>query len=216
MSSPTCSAAIKPLHLRNEPLRLGLYFALALFSIILLGLTAARINYTLGLAVGFYDPIVVELLVSSIIAIIWSFFIMHIIHTIRVGGPVTTFRHESIGFIIIWIMFLVGAAIATNFWANLSVCFGTFTCDILTAIVAFSWLNFITLTLIGIFSMLFLAGNSGYGSMDEPLHGRWGSGRKLLFELSFTDSPPRWHFCPLNTLQRFLYESIVLLECMPS
>ncbi|KIK67874.1 hypothetical protein GYMLUDRAFT_190702 [Collybiopsis luxurians FD-317 M1] len=159
-------------------LRIGLYFALALFSIILLGLTAAEINHTLSIAPGFYHPIVVELLVTSILAIIWSFFIMHTIHTIRVRGPVTSFRDESIGFLIIWIMYLVGTAIATNFWGNLGTCFGFFFCDVLTAIVAFSWLNFITMTLIGFISMLFLAGNSGYGSIHEPLHGRWGTGAK--------------------------------------
>ncbi|KAH7876942.1 uncharacterized protein C8R40DRAFT_1096590 [Lentinula edodes] len=162
-------------------LRVGLYFALSLFSIVLLGLTAARIHQTLNFAPGtsFYDPIVVELLVTSILAMIWSWFIIHTIHTIRVSGPLTTFRHESIGILIIWIMFLVGTAIATNFWANLGVCFGVFTCDILTAIVAFAWLCFITMTLIGFSTMLFLARNNGYSSYDEPLHGRWGTGAKV-------------------------------------
>ncbi|KAJ3814913.1 hypothetical protein F5876DRAFT_31858, partial [Lentinula aff. lateritia] len=167
-----------------------------LFSIVLLGLTAARIHQTLNFAPGvsFYgavsiiDPIVVELLVTSVLAMIWSWFIIHTIHTIRVSGPLTTFRHESIGFFIIWLMFLVGTAIATvrkhppssqNYWANLSVCFGVFTCDILTAIVAFAWLCFITMTLIGFSTMLFLARNNGYSSYDEPLHGRWGTGSKV-------------------------------------
>ncbi|KAJ3798134.1 hypothetical protein GGU11DRAFT_704429 [Lentinula aff. detonsa] len=159
--------------------RLGLYFALSLFSIVLLGVTAARIHQTLNFAPGvsFFDPIVVELLVTSALAIIWSWFIIHTIHTIRVNGPVTTFWHEAIGFLIIWIMFLVGTAIATNFWANLGVCFGVFTCDILTVIVAFAWLCFITMTLIGFSTMLFLARNNGYGSIHEPLHGRWGTGQ---------------------------------------
>ncbi|KAF9076902.1 hypothetical protein BDP27DRAFT_1518502 [Rhodocollybia butyracea] len=173
-------------------LRIGLYFALSIFSIILLGLTGARLHQTLNFAPGvsFHGmserhftppPFLTQLLVTSILAIIWSWFIIHTIHSIRVTGPVTTFRHEGFGYFVIWLMFLVGTAIATvpqNKWANLSSCFGTFTCDILTAIVAFAWLCFITMTLIGISSALFLAGNSGYGSVDEPLHGRWGTGAK--------------------------------------
>jgi len=159
-------------------LRIGLYFALSIFSIILLGLTATRLHDTLNAAPGvsFHEPIIVELLVTSILLILWSWFIIHTIHTIRVRGPLTTFRHEGIGFFIIYIMLLVGTAIATNNWANLSFCFGIFTCNLLTAIVAFSWLCFITMTLCAFSTMLFLASNNGYGSVDEPLHSRWGSG----------------------------------------
>ncbi|KAL0574011.1 hypothetical protein V5O48_007933 [Marasmius crinis-equi] len=64
-------------------LRIGLYFALSLFAIVLLGLCAARINYTTNLPAGdplnggvhFYDPIVAELLATSILTMLWSWFI---------------------------------------------------------------------------------------------------------------------------------------------
>jgi hypothetical protein len=156
-------------------LRIALYFALSLFAIVLLGLTATRLHDTSHL--GFFDRIVAELLAAAVLAMLWSWFIMHTIHSIRVRGPVTSFAHEYFGLFILWLMFLVGAAIATHSWGNLG-CLGQFSCDLLTTIVVFAWLCFITTTLIIFYTMLFLAGNSGYGSVHEPLHSRWGSGAK--------------------------------------
>ncbi|KIK51551.1 hypothetical protein GYMLUDRAFT_208559 [Collybiopsis luxurians FD-317 M1] len=156
-------------------LRIALYAALLIFSIVLLGLTGTRIHRTLSGNTGFYDPIVVELLVTSSLAILWSLYLMHVIHAARVRGPATSFRGEFIGWFVIWTMFLVGAAIATNFWGNLGFCFGVFSCNVLTDIVAFAWLCFIITTLIGFSAMLFLAGNGGRASINEPLHGRWSA-----------------------------------------
>jgi len=63
-------------------LRIVFYAMLGLFSFILLSLTAARLSYTehfesddpLNHGKHFYDPIVAELLVTSILSICWATF----------------------------------------------------------------------------------------------------------------------------------------------
>ncbi|KAJ8085591.1 hypothetical protein PM082_004409 [Marasmius tenuissimus] len=173
----------------NTALRVALYFALSLFSIVLLGLTAARIHYTRNLPEGdplngginFYDPIVAELLASSILTMLWSWFVIFTIHKRRERGFITTFRGELIGSFILWVMLLVGAAIATSHrspespdpnarWGNLSSCRMYKTCRILTALVAFSWITWSTLTIVMIISIVFASVNRGW---NEPMHGRW-------------------------------------------
>jgi len=159
-------------------LRIALYFALAVFSIVLLGLTAARIHYTTHLPLGdplnngsdFYDPIVAELLATSILTILWSFFIIHSIHKRHENRFVSTFRGELIGLFILWVMSLVGAAIATTIWGDLNFCHQFSACRLLTAMVAFAWMCFILMTFILFVDIAFVVANGG---LREPLHGRW-------------------------------------------
>ncbi|KAJ3975143.1 hypothetical protein EV361DRAFT_550182 [Lentinula raphanica] len=159
-------------------LRIAFYFSSALFSVVLLGLTAARIHYTTHIPLGdplnsgqdFYDPIVAELLATSILAILWSWFIIHCIHRRYENRFITTFRGELIGLFILWVMYLVGAAIATTFWGNLARCQVFQPCRILTALVAFAWINFIIMTFILFIDIAFVVANGGF---REPLHGRW-------------------------------------------
>ncbi|KIK67200.1 hypothetical protein GYMLUDRAFT_37266 [Collybiopsis luxurians FD-317 M1] len=159
-------------------LRISLYSALAIFSIVQLGLTAARLHYTTHLPLGdplnggsnFYDPIVAELLATSILSIFWSWFIIHCIHKRHENRFITTFRGELIGLFVLWLMQLVGAAIATTFWGKLSFCQIYQACRLLTALVAFGWMNFIILTFVFLVDIAFVVANDGW---REPLHGRW-------------------------------------------
>ncbi|KAF5371887.1 hypothetical protein D9757_010579 [Collybiopsis confluens] len=161
----------------NRGARIALYVALLIFSIILLSLTATRLHRTLGAAPGFYERTVVELLVVASLAILWSAYIIHVIHALRVSGPVTSFTGEFIGLSVLWTMFLVGSAIATHRWANLGFCFGVFGCNLLTSILAFGWLCFIITTLLIFAAMLSLARHGEYSNTGEPLHGKWTSRR---------------------------------------
>ncbi|KAK7455845.1 hypothetical protein VKT23_010882 [Stygiomarasmius scandens] len=159
-------------------LRIALYFALSLFSIVVLGLAAARLHYTLHVPLGdpvnggedFYDRIVVELLVSSVLTMLWSWWIIHVIHKRKESRFISTFRGGFIGLFILWLMWLVGAAISTHMWGKLGWCQIYKPCRILTAFVAFVWIGWITMTVIFIVELIFVSKNGG---MRMPLHGRW-------------------------------------------
>ncbi|KAJ2995061.1 hypothetical protein NUW54_g7453 [Trametes sanguinea] len=79
--------------------RVGLYVVLWLFSAVLLGLTATRLHYTLHLPPGdplnngnsFYDPIVAELLVTSVLGLLWSSF-MYVIDLRPLRAPLLSVR----------------------------------------------------------------------------------------------------------------------------
>ena len=85
---------------------------------ILLGLTGYRIHHTISVA-SFHDPIVAELLSASVITLVWIpaalFFLSRSasasndIATDGLAGLVPEFA----GWAALWILWLVGAAIAT-------------------------------------------------------------------------------------------------------
>ncbi|SJL14412.1 uncharacterized protein ARMOST_17868 [Armillaria ostoyae] len=160
------------------PLRIALYFTLGIFSIVLLGLTSARIHYTTDLPAGdplndgvaFYDPIVVELLVTTILTMAWCIYIVRAIHKRVDNGFISTFRGELIGLFVLWLFWIVGAAKSSTIWGDLGWCQQYQPCRILTAMLAFAWLGWIVLTLIMILSIIFSVVN---GAFNEPLHGRW-------------------------------------------
>ncbi|KAF9481101.1 hypothetical protein BDN70DRAFT_855794 [Pholiota conissans] len=166
-----------------SPLRAFLYMCLFAFSVVLLGLTGYRIHYTKGLDNGdiltsstnFYDPIIVELLVTSCLAIIFSLWLMIAILA-RIGGPLGSFGAEHLMIWIIWIMFLVGAAITTHDWSNLKWCRGSYkACRILETIKAFSWIcwgftTFVILASFGHMGMEKLGfGGTVAGESGEPV-----------------------------------------------
>jgi len=160
------------------PLRIALYFSLILFSLVLFGLSAARLHYTTHLPSGdplnggnnFYDPIVVELLFTTLLTVPWSIFIIHSIHKRAEHRLVSTFRGELIGLVILWIFWLVGAAVASSIWGDLSFCFQYHACRLLTVLVVFSWVGWIVITAILVVNLLFSFANK---ALMEPLHGRW-------------------------------------------
>ncbi|KIM37779.1 hypothetical protein M413DRAFT_448292 [Hebeloma cylindrosporum] len=159
-------------------LRIAHYCALVLFSFILFCLSAARLNYTTHLPSNdtlnggkpFYDPIVVEILLTTLMTIPWSIFIVWSIHKRYENPYLSTFRGEIIGLSILWIFWTAGAAGASHPWGNLSWCQHFEACRVLSALVAFAWLGWVTLTAILALCLLFSIANK---ALMEPLHGRW-------------------------------------------
>ncbi|KZT13284.1 uncharacterized protein LAESUDRAFT_719641 [Laetiporus sulphureus 93-53] len=153
--------------MRPAALRLPLYIALWIFSIILLILTAVRLNYTLHLPKGdpldggtdFYDPIVAELLVCSVLTLGFALFVFR--------PPVSLFAHlfpdvsivviEVIALAVLWFLWLIGSGIATSIWPNLSWCYQYSACRVLSAMTAFAWLGWLALCgllVVGMFAVL--------------------------------------------------------------
>jgi len=167
-----------------HPIRTALYAALAVFSVIMIGMTSARIHYTKSRdspdpikpgTFSYYDPIIVQLLVTYIFALLWSFWAMFSIGFRADRGFATSYAHEYFWLFVLWVMGLVGAAIATHYWhGNLSFCrpFNN-QCRLLIAIVSFSWVNWATLTSLMLTSC-FSQRSDDYG-FKAPLHGREGA-----------------------------------------
>jgi len=161
--------------------RIASYAILALFSFIVFGLTIGRLSYTNNLPRGdplnrgkdFYDPDIVELLVTTMMTIVWAVFVMRTIHKRVEDNLVSTFRAELVGLFIIWMFWLVGTAIATTQWGNLGFCQEFEACRVLSAIVAFSWLSWVMVSFNFGVSITFILANN---ALLEPLHGQWVPG----------------------------------------
>ncbi|KAF8815244.1 hypothetical protein BYT27DRAFT_6734815 [Phlegmacium glaucopus] len=159
-------------------IRIGMYGLLAFFSVLVLGLSAARLQYTTHLPKGdplnsgkpFHDPIVAELLFTMILTIPWCTFVIYSIYKRYENPYLSTFLGEVIGLSVLWLFWIVGAAIASTMWGNLGWCQQFEPCRIISALIAFSWLGWLVLSLLLGFSLLFSFANKGF--MD-PLHGRW-------------------------------------------
>ncbi|KAF8663696.1 hypothetical protein AX16_000871 [Volvariella volvacea WC 439] len=128
------------------------------FSAIVLGLTASRIHFTKtfrgidpvsGNTSHFYDPIIVELLVTACLVLLGAPVFMLLAATAEGIGAVYA---ELVFAFIVWVMYLVGSAIATHFWHGLGRCWSLRICKIITATLAFIWTSwaFITFILVAI------------------------------------------------------------------
>ncbi|TFK72664.1 hypothetical protein BDN72DRAFT_304629 [Pluteus cervinus] len=159
-------------------IRIGLYVALALFSFITFALCAARLHYTLHIPIGdplnggvdFYDPVVAELLFTTLITMPFCLYAAFSIHSRYENKYVGTFAAEIALLVVLWLFWIGGAAVATEFWGDLSFCQQFQPCRILTAMVAFTWLSWVVLTGIIMLSLMFSLANRAW---MEPLHGRW-------------------------------------------
>ncbi|KAJ7116457.1 hypothetical protein C8R44DRAFT_792588 [Mycena epipterygia] len=158
--------------------RTGLYSIFGVFSLVLFGLTAARLRYTTHLPKGdplnnganFFDPIVVELLFSALLGMIWSVYAILTIHRMREDRWVYSFASEILVLSILFLLYLVGAAIATTIWGNLSFCQQFRACRILTAMLAFAWMSWIILVCSLVASIFVAIANAAFLA---PFHGRW-------------------------------------------
>ncbi|KAF8890929.1 hypothetical protein BD779DRAFT_1515260 [Infundibulicybe gibba] len=155
--------------------RIALYATLFSFSAVLLGLTAERLHHTRHLPFGdplnpggrhFYDPIVAELVTTSSLAIMWSLWIIAVISGRIERGHSHIVEHT--GIFILWVMYLVGAAIATRHWHDVSFCWNVRACRVVTALVAFAWINWGITTFIWVLSMYTQKGRP----LTAPLHGQ--------------------------------------------
>ncbi|KAJ3506959.1 hypothetical protein NMY22_g17083 [Coprinellus aureogranulatus] len=159
-------------------LRLGLYGALAICSFLLFIMSCARLNYTLHLDKNdplnegrpFYDPVVAELLFTSLVSMPWCGFMIYSIHKRYENRYISKFRDEMIALSLLWLFWIVGSAIATTMWRNLGWCQHINACRVLSALLAFAWLGWIALTALLAICLLFTIANHAF---LEPLHGRW-------------------------------------------
>jgi len=142
-------------------LRLWLYAILWLFSVILLSLTIARLNYTLHLPKGdplnhgsdFYDPVVVELLVDSFLAFAFVPFVFNLLNRFLIFS-VSKAVIEAIALGILWLLWLIGCGIATSIWPNLAFCYNFEACRVLAAMTAFAWLGWLTICVLLVLSFI--------------------------------------------------------------
>ncbi|KAK7032811.1 hypothetical protein R3P38DRAFT_3312935 [Favolaschia claudopus] len=159
-------------------IRTTLYLFFGIFSLVLFGLTAARLHYTTHLPSGdplnngknFYDPIVAELLFSSLLGMMWACYAILTIHHLREDRWIFSFAAEIVVLCILFVLYLVGAAIATSIWGNLHFCHQFQACRILTAMLAFAWISWIVLFCSLIASVFVAIANAAFFS---PFHGRW-------------------------------------------
>jgi len=127
------------------PVRLGLYGALGFFSFLVFCLSAARLQYTTHIPGGdpldggrdFYDPIVVELLFTTLMTMPWCGYLIFCIYKRFEARYVSTFLEELIGLSVLWLFWIIGASIASSFWGDLSFCQRINACRVLSALVAF-------------------------------------------------------------------------------
>ncbi|KAI0049060.1 hypothetical protein FA95DRAFT_1571497 [Auriscalpium vulgare] len=176
------------------PIRIFLYCLLFVFSLVLLGLTADRINYTTHLSNhdplnnghSFYDPIVAELLFSTLMTMLLVPFMCACVSTLRPeranpyprsvhaivkrreNGQIFTFAAEIATLSVLFLFWLVGAAVASSMWGDLNWCWHFHTCRVLSALVAFAWLGWITIFGLLATSVVYAVAN---GALMEPFHG---------------------------------------------
>ncbi|KAF9018370.1 hypothetical protein BDZ89DRAFT_1140044 [Hymenopellis radicata] len=143
--------------------RLPIYAVYCLFWIIScveLGLTAYRVHLTEHQ--GSIEPIMVELIVSSSLAIFW----IPIASLMLMGDPEATHTRskrivpiEVAGACVLWVMWLVGAVYTTNkILPGKNYCVaGGKECHILTAILAFSWMGWSLLSIVIVMGLMHLA-----------------------------------------------------------
>ncbi|TDL19854.1 hypothetical protein BD410DRAFT_791744 [Rickenella mellea] len=120
-------------------IRMPFYGFLWIVAIIVLAETADRIHFT-NSVLHYYDNIIVALLTTAILTVLWA-----PIALFMAASKHARLRYEMIPLLILWIMWLVETAIATNKWpARRFVCpaFASRQCNILFSSIAFSWIAF--------------------------------------------------------------------------
>ncbi|KAG1750551.1 uncharacterized protein EDB91DRAFT_1235060 [Suillus paluster] len=131
-----------------------------------MALSAVRLHYTthlspndpLNYGIHFYDHIVVELLVTSIITMFWSLFIARTIHRRHEHRLVNSFTAELVGLFILFLLWVIGA------------CHRHARARFLTALLAFAWLGWLLVLALFVMSLLFAIANKAF---HDPMHGRW-------------------------------------------
>ncbi|KAF8597111.1 hypothetical protein BDV93DRAFT_527675 [Ceratobasidium sp. AG-I] len=134
-------------------IRLGLYAILLACSVILFSLTIARVSYTshtrsersLNSGQPFYDPSVVELLVSALLTLFFAPFMIYVTRTRRIEPTIAI---ELGALFVLWLLWVGGAAAAVTVWPDLSFCVSFAACRLLQALMGFAWLGWIALTML--------------------------------------------------------------------
>jgi len=164
--------------------RLVCYVGLWVFAACTLGLAAARLHYTLHLpdgdplnnGVDFYDQIVAEIIAAAGLTILFTPLLMVRIHRRHDHGFMSTFGGELIGLLLLFILWIVGAAIATQHWGDLGWCHSFKACRILTALLAFTWMSWIMTFFLTVSCIWYIVRNDGF---SQPVHGRYYPERNM-------------------------------------
>ena len=82
----------------------------------------------------------------------------------------STFGGELVGLLFIFILWIVGAAIATQKWGKLGWCHIYSACRLLTALVAFTWVSWITSAFLTLSCLWHIIRHDGF---SQPVHGRY-------------------------------------------
>ncbi|KAF9076809.1 hypothetical protein BDP27DRAFT_1209883, partial [Rhodocollybia butyracea] len=152
-----------------------------LFTFILFVLCCVRINFTLGQRFyeselnGFAEPVVAELLFTTIVTLLWCVLMLCIFFIKKLELEfLRLYWHELLGLVILWLLWLGGAAAASSIFGDLSFCQGSQACQILSAFLAFAWLGLITLTVMLIVSTVVMVETTRNGRkvLDEALPSR--------------------------------------------
>ena len=80
----------------------------------------------------------------------------------------STFGGELVGLLLLFILWVVGASIATQKWGDLSWCHKYSACRLLTAIVAFTWMSWVMMLFLTVACIGYIVGNDGF---THPVHG---------------------------------------------
>lgn len=134
-------------------IRIGCYTALFLWSSLLVFVATLRLVYTLDPRRDrrlvneepFYDHSIVELWISAALSIPFSLLIIFVLLCRKRLSTLSRNWFELTSLVILWCLWLGGAASSTSFWPDIGLCYTT-PCSVLNAILAFSWVGFATLT----------------------------------------------------------------------
>lgn len=158
--------------------RIFCYVVLWVFSAATLGMTAARLHYTLNLSprdplnggVKFYDRIIVEILTTAGITMLLAPVLIVRIHRRHDHGFMSTFGGELTVLLFLFILWIVGAAIATQNWGDLAWCHRYGACRLLTAIVAFTWMSWIMVFFLTLACLIYIIKHNAF---SHPVHGTY-------------------------------------------
>jgi len=158
-------------------LRAPVYILLWITSLIVLALTGYRVHHTKIFhpfhgGHGFYDKIIVELLVTSALTLLWVPIGFHFLSRHRgtvANDAATSSRRPTLSgetsfLTVLWVMWLVGAAIATNNWPLLAIAGHNKQGHVLIAIIALSWLAFTLVTLLKVLMLMHYAAANAMGA----------------------------------------------------
>ncbi|KAJ6541745.1 hypothetical protein B0H19DRAFT_1077540 [Mycena capillaripes] len=150
--------------------RVFVYGFLWIVSVVLLGLTAARISFTRSHTFNAsWETYVALLLADAVITMIWVPIGWIMLFHERFSGRYGV-HHELIGAGVLWLLWLVGSAGFTNtVLPGTNYCPVGNQCGILGAILAFGWMGWSLLTILLILSLM---GQAAAGATPVPAEKR--------------------------------------------
>ncbi|KAI6028174.1 hypothetical protein EDC04DRAFT_161522 [Pisolithus marmoratus] len=143
----------------------------------------------------------VELLLTSILSVVWSFLIGWTIYKRIERHYVNTFSAELVGLLFFFLLWVFGATFGSlspgyeTHYSSSEItykiqwgpsCWVYSTCRVLTATFVFAWVSSIVVLALFITSFLFASANKAF---RDPLHGRWDRRAMLRGLMLMRNSP---------------------------